>query len=417
MLLPALLAAVAIAAPGVDQVTDHSARVTADAPMHVEYGTSGAYGLYASGPPGVLTLANLAAATTYHVRVNGGSDLTFTTAEPPAGAHTLRIGKRRALLLDGRPFIPVLQWLQCPWLFDAERALGVTVFMGKGCHDNDDADEVAQTAQLGAFSILPYNARVDPLAWRADDEPDQNHVPATTVAQATKRGHPKLTFVTLTSSFFGPTHKDVPSAAYARAADVVGFDIYPIYGYCRPDLIWWEADATKALVEIARPGQPIYSWIEAASTSSQWCHGRGVQANELRAEVWMTLVNGATAYGYFTHSWTPTYAQFRVAPGVQTEMRRTDRQVATLTPALLGAPLAVKATGVEAIARTYNGARYVFAVNVTRAPVRGQIDVAGGGGWHVFEEGRSVQSHGAFFNDAFAPLAVHVYVLPPIQFR
>lgn len=413
MFLPAFLAAVAIAAPSIDQVTDHSARISADSPMHVEYGTSTGYGLYASGPPGVLTLTNLAPETTYHVSVNGGSDLTFTTEQPAAGAHTLRIGRRRALLLDGRPFIPVLQWLQCPWLFDTSRALGVNVFMGKGCADSTDANEVAQTAQRGAFSILPYDPSVSPLAWRADDEPDLNHVPVSAVASATKRGHPRLTFVTLTSGFFGPTHKDVPSAAYARAADVVGFDIYPVYGYCRPDLIWWEADATKALVELARPGQPVYSWIEAASTSSQWCHGRGVQANELRAEVWMTLVNGATAYGYFTHSWTPTYSQFRVSGAVQMEMKRTDRQVATLTPAILGTPLAVKSTGVEAIARTYGGARYVFAVNVARTPVRGQIRVAGSGTWHVFEENRDVQAHAGFFNDAFAPLGVHIYVLPP----
>jgi len=412
MFFPALLAAAVIAAPSIDQVTDHSARISADAPLHVEYGTSTGYGLYASGPPGVLVLDNLAAATTYHVRVNRAGDLTFTTAKPAPGPHTLRIGKRRALLLDGRPFIPVLQWLQCPSLFDSERALGIDVFMGKGC-DNTDADEVAQTAQRGAFSILPYSSSVAPLAWRVDDEPDQNHVSVASIASATKRGHPKLTFVTLTSAFFGPTHKDVPSAAYARAADVVGFDVYPVYGYCRPDLIWWEADATKALVKLARPGQPVYSWIEAASTSSQWCHGRGVQAAELRAEVWMTLVNGSTAYGYFTHSWTPTYSQFRVAPDVQAEMKRTDRQVATLTPALLGAPLAVKTEGVEAIARSYAGARYVFAVNVTRTPVRGQIRIAGGGTWHVFEEGRTVQASGGSFNDAFAPLGVHIYVLPP----
>jgi hypothetical protein len=253
---------------------------------------------------------------------------------------------------------------------------------------------------------------VQPLAWRSDDEPDQNGVPVSTVAAETQKGHPRLTFETITSAFFGPTKKDVPSRAYARAADVVGFDVYPIYGYCRPDLIWWQADATKALVQLARPGEPEYSWIEAASTSSQWCSGRGVQPDELRAEVWMTLVNGATAIGYFTHSWTPTYSQFRVAADTQAEMKRTDRQVTTLAPAILGVPFHVAATGVEAIGRTYHGAHYVFAVNASRAPVSAHI-AAGGGKWNVFEEGRSVTASGGSINDWFAPLAVHIYVLPP----
>lgn len=266
MLAP-LLAALALAAPVVDQVTDHSARLTGAAPLAVEYGTSTGYGLYASSAQNVLTLTNLAAGTRYHVRAAGGSDVVFTTAPPAATPHTLRIGPRRSLLLDGRPFVPIMQWLQCPWLFARERALGIDVFMGRGC-SNADPDEVAQAASRGAFSILPFDAAVAGapglLAWRVEDEPDLNHVPVVAVARATAQGRPRLTFATLTSAFFGPTAKPgVPSAAYARAVDVVGFDVYPVYGYCRPDRIWWQADATKALVGIARPGEPVYSWIEA----------------------------------------------------------------------------------------------------------------------------------------------------------
>src|SRR5262249_57490078 len=98
---------------------------------------------------------------------------------------------------------------------------------------------------------------------------------------------------------------------------------------------------------------------------------------------------------------------------VQAEMKRTDRQVTTLTPALLGTPARVQATGAEAIARSYNGARYIFAVNVSRSPVRGEFRVAGQGPWHVFEEGRTVHESGGSFTDAFAPLAAPVYELPP----
>jgi len=431
----ALLTALALAVPSVDGVTDHSARLTwttaSAQPTAVEYGTSTGYGLYRTGAGGgtshVLTLDGLAPGTTYHVRPVGGDDVQVTTAQPAAAPHALAIGPRRSLLLDGRPFVPVMQWLQCPSLFDRERALGIDVFMGRGC-GNTDADEVAQTFARGASSILPFDAAVANapglLAWRFDDEPDMNHVPVAALARATARGHAakprRLTFVTITSGFFGPTKSKARSAAYARAADVVGFDIYPVYGYCRPDLIAWEADATRALVRIARPGEPVYSWIEAASTSSKWCHGRGVEPEELRAEAWMALVNGATAIGWFTHSWTPDYSQFRVAPGVQAEMARTGRQVTTFAPALDAASVHVGVqTGegrVDAIARSYGGALYVFAVNVSRTPVTATFTVRDGT-WQVYEEGRTVTASSGAFTDTFPSLGVHVYVLPPAPFR
>jgi hypothetical protein len=424
-----LLAALALAGPSADRITDHSVHLNwttaAAAPTRVEYGTSTGYGLYAgggtTGTAHSLVLDGLAAGTTYHVRPLGAGDLQVTTAAPAAVPHALAIGPRRALLLDGRPFVPLMQWLQCPWFFDRERELGINVFMGRGCGGNTNADEVDQTFRRGAFSILPFDAAVASapslVAWRGDDEPDLNGVPPSTVAKLTARGHAakprRLTFVTLTAGFFPPTshHADYP--AYVRAADVIGFDLYPVYGYCRPDRIAWEADATRALVRIARPGQPVYSWIEAASTSSQWCHGRGVQPQELRAEVWMSVVNGATAIGYFTHSWTPDYSQFRVSSATQAEMRRTNRQLTTLTTALLGAPVHVGVQTdvgrVDTIARRVGGATYVFAVNVSREPVRARFSVAKGT-WHVFEEGRVVTGTLA---DSFAPLGVHVYVLPP----
>jgi hypothetical protein len=430
-------AALALAAPAIGGVTDHSARVTwqsaQPARTAVEYGATAGYGLFAGS--GALetehsvVLDGLAPGTTYRVRPLGAAELELTTAPPAPVPHTLAIGRRRALLLDGRPFIPVMQWLQCPSLFDVNRGLGVDVFMGRGCSDGSDADETAQTLARSSFSILPFDAAVGRapglLAWRAADEPDQNKVPVSAVAAATARGHAasprRLTFVTLTSGFFDATHRDVPSAAYARAADVVGFDIYPVYGYCRPDAIAWQADATQALVRLARPGQPVYSWIEAASTSSQWCHGRGVQPQEVRAETWMTLVNGATAIGYFTHSWTPTYSQFRVAGDVQAELRRTNRQVTALAPALLAPPehvaVDVQAGRVDAIARRYHGADYVFAVNVSRTPVAASVHVAGSGAWRVLDEHRTVTASGGTFHDTFHPLGVHIYIRPPAAFR
>jgi hypothetical protein len=95
--------------------------------------------------------------------------------------------------------------------------------------------------------------------------------------------------------------------------------------------------------------------------------------------------------------------------------------VTTLAPALLGRPVHVGVQAgvgrVDAIARAYGGATYVFAVNVSRTPVTAAFAGVPRGTWQVYEEGRSVTASGGSFADAFAPLGVHVYVLPPAAFR
>jgi hypothetical protein len=98
-------------------------------------------------------------------------------------------------------------------------------------------------------------------------------------------------------------------------------------------------------------------------------------------------------------------------------MRRTNRQLTTLAPALLGGPVHVGVQTdvgrVDAVARRFGGATYVFAVNVSRQPVHARFSVARGN-WQVFEEARVVRG---VLADSFAPLGVHVYVLPPAAFR
>jgi hypothetical protein len=355
-------------APVPIQVTPTSAVISA--PARIEYGAGRAV-LWSSAPRrGRVELRGLLPGTRYVVRIRGVSE-SFRT--PPAASVTTRVGARGTILLNGSPVLPVLQWLQCPDLFAPNVALGVNVFLGRGCDGESDAEEVADLRAAGAYSVLPYAAAVASapslFGWRLDDEPDQKRMPPE------KLGHPSdprhVTFLTLTSRF-----ADGDAALYRRyvaRADVIGFDLYPVTGYCRPDWLPRVYDLQRKLVELAG-GKPTYQWIEAISTASQFCTGRGVSAAELRAEAWLAVVGGAKAVGYFTHSWKPTYAQFRVAPDVQASMRRTNGELAAYTPAILAAPVNVSAN-VPAIARRLHGATYVFAVNETRDTVTGRVQV------------------------------------------
>jgi hypothetical protein len=402
-----------------------SARVLS--PGRVEYGTNAALGLW-SRPArrGSATLTGLLPNTRYLVRSAAGST-AFTT--PAAGATVTRVGAGGKILLNGSPFFPLMQWLQCPSLFAQNVSLGINLFLGRGCDSGSDREEVDDLARLGAYSVLPFDASVKArpglFGWHFDDEPDGNEIrPAQVLAtyrrnRAADRRH--LNFLTVTSGFY--SERDAPGwmngdrsyyRAYARATDLAGFDLYPVTGWCRPDWLPQVGGAQRELRGYAGT-KPTYQWIEAISTSSRWCHGRGVTAAELRAETWLAIANGAKAIGYFTHSWKPDYSQFRVSPAVQRQMRVTNRQITTLAPALL-AP-AISATcpaGLACKATTFHGARYLLAVNPSRAPVRGALRLSGEG--HVvriFGTAARRAVVGGSFSDSLPALSTRIYIAPP----
>ena len=210
---------------------------------------------------------------------------------------------------------------------------------------------------------------------------------------------------------------------YVQAADVVGYDIYPIYGWNKPEWLYLCHDATEQLVRLAG-SRPVYAWIET-SKGGQWTgpleNQKDVTPEDIRAEVWMCICRGATAIGYFTHIWKPSYAQFGVPEANRRALKQINDQITRLTPAILGeacetSPTIESSSGVklDLLARKSGKALYVFAVNYDerRKPAEATIKVAGlsaEASVEVVDEGRTLRSAEGAFRDNFAPLAVHVY--------
>ena len=213
---------------------------------------------------------------------------------------------------------------------------------------------------------------------------------------------------------------------YVKATDIIGFDIYPIYGWNKPEWIHLVHEGTDLLVKMAA-GRPVYAWIET-SKGSQWTGALSGQQEvtpaHIRAEVWMAICRGATAIGYFTHVWKPTYSQFGVPAANREALARINAQVTRLAPAILGDPpdraMSIRGENgvkLDALARRHNGDLYIFAVNYdehfrkTRATVR--LDrLAAGTTVAVVDENRVITSNEGFFVDTFEPLAVHIYRTP-----
>lgn len=233
-------------------------------------------------------------------------------------------------------------------------------------------------------------------------------------------------FMTLTAHFmpvFGNFTEEERQDLYPRyiaAADVVGFDIYPLYGWGRADFLPRVSEGQRQLVGLAGR-RPTYQWIET-SKGGQWvseANQLDVTPEHIRAEVWMAICRGAGAIGYFTHIWKPAYKQFGVPPENVAMMRVVNEQITRLAPAILAEPVEA---GIElsddvvgdVTARRHDGALYVFAVNSDhrRLPAEATIRVPGlpaGTTVEVIDEDRALTAEAGSFRDHFDGLAVHLY--------
>ena len=135
----------------------------------------------------------------------------------------------------------------------------------------------------------------------------------------------------------------------------------------------------------------------------------------------MSICGGATAIGYFTHVWKPSYHQFGVPEENRRALREINDQITRLAPAILGEPpkrpVKIEPEGdakLALLAKEHDGALYLFAVNYDERQVAAEatLSIAGlpaGTEVTVLDEHRTLRSAAGSFRDTFDPLAVHLY--------
>jgi hypothetical protein len=381
----------------------------ADSPRLVAYGLPDlGPALWAPLRAGVADLGGLRFGTTYRVWA-GDASLDFTTAPAPASPTAgIRDG---AVVLDGQPFFPVLVLAQCGQNYDAGLQAGVSVFVENGC-----GGIAAQSNALGGRALSLTSADEagiggpGVIGWYYPDEPDLKGIAADGLPQfpqldATGR----LRVLTLSNHVYSRTAA-LPAGraiypALVAASDLVGLDLYPLQELCNASWLPDVASAQRELRALAGP-RPTFQWIETRSWRCRTGQLRVTPAT-VRAEGWLAVAGGARALGFFPADWPP-----EVAPGIAAVVR----EATALTPALLSPDVPVTATPpIVATARSHGGAFYVIAVNPTRRSLRATIRAAGLGrdAATVIGEGRTVAVSGGGLSDAFGPLAVHLYVVPP----
>ena len=368
---------------------------------------------------------------------------------------TVTTGSNKEVLVDGKPFFPIMQWLQNASSMATQKQYGINTFLGQG--DASTALAYCNAAQQqGVYAVPIWNAaQVDGvkshpafLGWVFGDEPDlqSNQIPASQIqtqyADCKAKDPSHITFLTVTANFY--SEMTVPAWMggsntnyynYPLATDVIGFDFYPVYGYCTPSWVYRVANMQDELAnKFAKGKKSTFQWIECCKTSSEWCSIAARGANdgpydyEIKDEVWLAIAKGANAIGYFTHSWKcPGYSQFCLSDPQIAMIKSVNSQITALTNVLcapeskiiLGLQVADPKGMVVTRLKEYNGSLYVIAVSAinrtgAQATQQAVFSIQGlNGPVQVYDENRTITANAGVFSDNFTNTnSVHIYVIP-----
>jgi hypothetical protein len=336
--------------------------------------------------------------------------LDFRTPSLPAGP-SVRIDRSAgAVLLDGMPYFPMMLYSVCPYQYPAALASGINLFALNACGTFQ--------AQLNALGGAAFSANVAGghagsgagiIGWFHADEPDGSNIPASALPGA-PAGASGLSFLTLTNHFYSgaaalPWGRAMYPSLIAKA-DVVGFDLYPLQEWCKPERMADVFYAQRELVQLAG-GKPTFQWIEA----NDWkCGGASsVTPATVHAESWLAIAGGAHGLGFWPASWDS---------GMNKVIAGIGRDVARLGPAIYAPSQAAASGRIQLSVRNWAGALYVFAINSSRTAVSAKMSIPAlkGRPLTVMGESRRVNSDGDTFVDRFAPMAVHLYIAAPVGF-
>jgi len=345
-------------------------------------------------------------------------------------------------------FFPVAVWLQSPSNAQKYKDLGINVYVGLWRGPTAEQLDALDAAGIRLFSgqskaALAFKDRPTIVGWLQNDEPDnaqelkggKGYGPPVTPEAVVERyreikqadpTRPVMLNLGQGVAWDGWYGRGVRTnhpddyPEYVKGGDIASFDIYPA---CSTD----KAIAGK-LEYVPRGVDRLKKWTDGRKPV--WCCIETTGINnvdrkptpaEVRAEVWMALIHGASGILYFAHHFKPTFieAGLLADESIAREVAAVNRRIKALAPVLNSPDVPDGATvsssnkdvPISFVVKCHDGARYVFAVSERDGETTATIQLPDktDAKVEVLDEDRALDARAGAWTDRFAGYQAHMY--------
>jgi hypothetical protein len=345
-------------------------------------------------------------------------------------------------------FFPIAVWLQAPAKAERYRNAGFNLYVG--LWNGPTEEQLQQLQQAGMRVICSQNAAARKhlkdgtiVGWMHGDEPDNAQslgsgkgygppIPPAKIVESYTRlraadpNRPVMLNLGQGVAWDGwygrgvRTNHPEDYPEYVKGCDIASFDIYPA-AHDHPDVagkLWYVAQGVERLKQWAQ-GRPVWNCIECTRINNK---EHKATPQQVRCEVWMSIIHGSTGLIYFVHEWQPKFDESALLsdPEMLAAVSQINHQIAELA-AVLNSPTVTdgaKAASsspkvpVATMVKKHGEAVYLFTVAMREGPTRARLSVRGLSGPKAVEvlgEKRTLESKDGAFEDDFPSWGVHLY--------
>lgn len=352
---------------------------------------------------------------------------------------------------NNRGFFPIAVWLQSPYRANEYKENGINLFVG--VHNGLDqaklndlkAANMPFICSLNEFARNHLNESLI-YAWMHGDEPDNAQWNS-----AEGKYDPCIDPVNIINDYeeiksidsirpvylnlgrgvaynnwigrgacTGDTNMyKVSNEGYLKGCDIASFDIYPVNSteIDVQDSLWLVAKGIDNLERWTNNSMPVWCWIETTRISES--SNRKPTPAEVKSEVWMAIIHGASGIGYFCHSFYPTFVEAGLLEDqeMKNAVKKINMQITSLaeilnTPDTTGIATVTSSNPsvrVDILIKNYGNANYIFAVAMRPGQTQATFDIKEGEEVEVLGEDRTVEVTDGKFTDDFSDYGVHIY--------
>jgi hypothetical protein len=213
---------------------------------------------------------------------------------------------------------------------------------------------------------------------------------------------------------------------YIKGCDIASFDIYPVV-HDNPEVagkLEFVAKGVQRLKEWSGGKKRIWNCIECTRISNP---DKKASPEQIRSEVWMSIIHGSRGIIYFVHQFKPTFIEAALLedPENLAGVTAINAQIKELAPVINSPELSTSISidsnenvRVGTSARRYKDSIYLFTVGMENKPTDATLkipELPKTGTVEVLGENRSIQMANGEIKDQFKPYEVHLYRIHAAQ--